>query len=264
MHAPSATRLTILLALALLAAPAAAAAPSTAPADPAGQDSKPAAEAEAPPVMPQFLGVSIDPPALPDPSMDAPAFLQAVAEDALLQMQLGKLLEARATTKEVKELAHRLATNYTAIQVILTKLAGKQGAMLPATLSSADQALMERFASADLGALQQAYAALAAQRTAVALAAFKWQYDNATNEDVRSFAMQTAPIMGTHARAAEAVNAQVNKEEIRQVAEIKLAAQRAEEQRKAEEAAAAAQAAAKKAGTRRAPAKKTTTPATTK
>ena len=262
MHARNSIRLTTLLALTLVAAPASAAAP--APARAAGQDSKTATEAEAAPVMPQFLGVAIDAPPLPDPAMDAPVFLQAVAEDALFQVQLGRLLEARATTNEVKELAHRMATNYTAIQVILTKLAAKQNVMLPASLSSADQALADRFASAEAGALQQAYAALLAQRTAVALAAFKWQYDNATNEDIRSFAMQTAPIMGTHARAADAVNTQVNKEEIRQVAEIKLAAQKAEELRKAEEAAAAAQAAAKKAGSRRTPVKKTTTPSTTK
>jgi hypothetical protein len=85
-----------------------------------------------------------------------------------------------------------------------------------------------------------------ADRNPEILAMYRWQYDNCTDPTVKPFAVQTMPIIGTHARLAEALNAEVNKEAIRLAAEKKAAELQAAEEAKAAAAAEAAAAAAKK------------------
>lgn len=185
-----------------------------------------------------------------DPSMTPDAFLQAVAQSDALEITLGKMAVANADAETVKDFGQRMTTNHTAINVIIGKIAKADGIVLRKSLTSDDAALVARLAQLNGIAFDKAYMNAMAEIHPHILVLFRWQYDNCKSESVKSFAAQTMPIMGTHTRVAEQLNAEVNKEEIRLAAEKKAAELKAKEvakaQAAAEAAALAADAAAKK------------------
>lgn len=237
------TALAAVLAV-LAAAPAAhasargqAPAPAVPPATPA-----PAAPAEA---------------AAPDPSLAPDAFLKEVARIDLLQLELGRMAASRAEGKAVREYGQRMLTNHTAIQAIIARLAGKEGIALPAAPGDEGAEAMRRLDALRGVEFDKAYVMFVAEAHPRTLAMFRWQADNGADAEVKAFAAQTAPIVGTHARLGDLLNQDVNREELRLAAERRAEAQRAEQARKAQEAADAAAAAAgkKKPSAKKPPAK---------
>ncbi len=190
-----------------------------------------------------------------DLSMTPEAFLQATASADLFEIRMGKLAMQSADAQSVKDFGQRMAANHTAIQVIISKIAKEQSFTLPTSMNADDTATVDRFSAMQGVAFDKAYMTLMAEIHPKTLAVFRWQYDNCTDLAVKPFAVQTMPIIATHSRVSEQLNAEVNKEELRIAAELKAAELKAAEQRKAEAAAeiAAANAAtlAKKSGSKK-------------
>ena len=185
-------------------------------------------------------------PVAPDHSMTPEAFVQAVAASDLLEINLGTMAMAKADAPTVKDFGHRMVTNHTAIQVIIGKIAVAQEITLPTEIAADDTAIVTTLEALSGDEFDKAYMAYLADENPKVLAMYRWQYDNCTDPTVKPFAAQTMPIIGTHARLAEALNAEVNKEAIRLAAEQKAAELKAAEEAKAAAAAEAAAAAAKK------------------
>ena len=209
--------------------------------------------------------VAIDKPTIApviDYSMTPEAFLQSTARTDLFEIKMGKLAMQIAEAQSVKDFGQRMAANHTAIQVIISKIAKEQSFTLPTSMNADDTATVERFSAMQGVAFDKAYMTLMAEIHPKALALFRWQYDNCKDIVVKPFAVQTMPIIATHSRVSEQLNAEVNKEELRIAAELKAAELKAAEQRKADAAAAitAANAAtmAKNAGSKKS--KKSTPP----
>ncbi len=182
----------------------------------------------------------------PDLSMTPEAFVQAVAASDLLEINLGTMAMAQADAQTVKDFGHRMVTNHTAIQVIIGKIAVAQEITLPTEIAADDTSIVTTLEALSGDDFDKAYLAYLADENPKVLAMYRWQYDNCTDPTVKPFAAQTMPIIGTHARLAEALNAEVNKEAIRLAAEQKAAELKAAEEAKAAAAAEAAAAAAKK------------------
>jgi putative membrane protein len=173
-----------------------------------------------------------------DNSMTPEAFLQSTARSDLFEIKMGKLAMQIAEAQSVKDFGQRMAANHTAIQVIISKIAKEQSFTLPTSMTADDSATVERFSAMQGVAFDKAYMTLMAEIHPKALALFRWQYENCTDIAVKPFAVQTMPIIGTHVRVSEQLNAEVNKEELRIAAELKAAELKAAEQRKADAAAA--------------------------
>lgn len=200
---------------------------------------------------PAAIEIAQDAPApVVDPSMTPALFLQTVAQSDAMEITLGKMAVTKADSPAVKDFGQRMATNHTAINVIIKKIAKADGIVLSKTLTSEDQALVARLTELNGVLFDKAYMSAMAEIHPSMLALFRWQYDNCKSESVKSFTAQTMPIIGTHTRVSEQLNAEVNKEEIRLAAEKKAAELKAKEvakaQAAAEAAALAAEAAAKK------------------
>lgn len=178
-------------------------------------------------------------------------FVQSVARHDMLQMALGELAREESNAPTVKDLGRRMVANHTAIQVIIAKLAKSEGVALPDSLPAEDQALIAKFASMQRVEFAKAYATLMADRNGQMLAMFKWQCENCTEPEIKTFAAQTMPIMGTHSRLSDALNQEFNKEELRLAAEQKAAEIRATEIKKAQDTAAAEARAARRAPKRK-------------
>lgn len=185
--------------------------------------------------------VAIDKPTIApviDYSMTPEAFLQSTAQSDLFEIKMGKLAMQIAEAQSVKDFGQRMAANHTAIQVIISKIAKEQSFTLPTSMNADDTATVERFSAMQGVAFDKAYMTLMAEIHPKALALFRWQYDNCKDIVVKPFAVQTMPIIATHSRVSEQLNAEVNKEELRIAAELKAAELKAAEQRKADAAAA--------------------------
>jgi putative membrane protein len=178
-------------------------------------------------------------------------FLQTVARNDMLQMAVGELAKSESNAPAVKDLGRRLVANHTAIQVIIANVAKSEGAVLPDTLPTDDQLLIAQMSSMQGQQFAKAYASLMAKHNAQMLVIFKWQSEHCTQPAIKTFASQTLPIVGTHARLSDALNQEFNKEELRLAAEQKAAEQRAAEVKKAQEAAAAEARAARRAPRRK-------------
>lgn len=212
--------------------------------------------ADAPSVADAPAATSAVPAAAPvvtDHAMKPELFVQAVAASDLLQINLGTMAMEKADAQTVKDFGHRMVTNHTAIQVIIGKIAVAQEISLPTEIAAEDAPIVATLEGLTGDAFDKAYMAYMAEQNPKILAMYRWQYDNCTDPTVKPFAMQTMPIIGTHARLAEALNAEVNKEAIRLAAEKKAAELQAAEDAKAAAAAEAAAAAAKKKPTQKKP-----------
>lgn len=185
-------------------------------------------------------------PAKPDPSMTPAEFLRAVAQADLVQIQLGTVVKRDGISPQVKDMAHRMVTNHTAIQVIVARAAAKTSTILPTEPDDEGKAAVARIGALKGDDLDKAYMMYLAELNQRMLALYRWQYDNCTNEAVKPFAQQTAPIIGTHARVADALNQEVNKEALRLAAERKAAEEKAAEEARVAAAMAEAQKNAKK------------------
>lgn len=223
--------------------PASAGASSAAAKDPAA---KGAAAKDGAPKDPAALADPAVPAAPPEPKMTPAEFLQYVHGEDLLQLELGRKVLELGETEKVKAYAKRIVTNHTAIEVIVRKLAGKEGATLTDALDPAGEAKVAELGALRGVALDKAYCMYMAESQQKTQAAFRWQYDNCKDDEVRSFAMQTLPIVGVHARVGDELNKDVNKEELRIAAEKKAAEEKAAEEKRVADAMAAAQKNAKK------------------
>ena len=186
------------------------------------------------------------PAAPPEPKMSPAEFLQFVAQEDMMQLDLGRKVLEQGETDKVKAYAKRIVTNHTAIEVIVRKLAGKEAVELPTQPDAAGEAKLAEFKDLRGVALDKAYCMYMAEAQAKTMAAYRWQYDNCKDDEVRSFAMQTMPIVGVHARVGDELNKDINKEELRLAAEKKAADEKAAEEKRIADAMAAAQKNAKK------------------
>ena len=194
-----------------------------------------------------------------DHSMTPEEFVKAVANSDRFQIQLAKIVLSSTSPETVQDFALRMKANHTAIELLVVKLAAAQAIPLDTTLSAEDQSKIAELSALSGDALAEAYMALMAERNPKTLAMYRWQYDNCSNPEIKSFAMQTMPIIGTHARLAEQLNAIVNKESIRLAAELKAAQVKAAEEAKAL-AAATQLLEAQKASSKKSRSKKAATP----
>lgn len=199
-----------------------------------GQDAKPSestAEGAAPaaPAVP------------PEPAMEPKEFLDHVVRRDSLQIALAGLVKEHGEEPSVGKLAHRMATNCTAINVIVKKVGTKANLDVVEGIDDAGRAVIDRFKDLRGLALDKAYIMWLAEDQAQEYLAFRWQYDNTKQEDVRAFAMQTLPIVGVHQRVSDEVNQVVNKEELRIAAEKKAAEEKAAEEKRIADAMAKAQ-----------------------
>ena len=200
---------------------------------------KPAGDAAAPaaPAAPAF-----------DPSMEPQAFLAYAGGAAAMQLKLGEWVAANGQAQQVKDYARRMVVNHTAVQQIVAKVAKKANMKADAAMDPADADAVARLTALTGTDLDKAYAAFLSERDPQIVQAYRWQFENCTDADVKAFATSTTPIMQVHQRLAEAIHQDVNKEEIRLAAERKAAEQKAAEEARAQAQLEAAQAAAKKKG----------------
>ena len=191
------------------------------------------------------------PPARPKPAdfnaeIASARFAELAMAETLMELALADLVTRQGDARPVKDLAHRLSTNHTAIRLILGKASAGSAATLPTALSPEQQQVLDRLAALHGPDLDREYLWEQTLRQPRQLTLYRWQYENCDDPKLKQFAVGTLPIIAVHARVCEEVHRKANAEEIA-VQEKRAAAERKlEQERKLAEAQAAADASAKK------------------
>jgi len=220
----------------------------------AATDSSATAGAVAGPTEPKPLldenGNPFPPPRPKAPDFNAEVAASRFAElamaDVLMELALAQLVKQNGETKSVRDYAHRMVTNHTAIQLLLAKAAAASGVTLPSELTADQMQVLERLSAFTGESLDREYLWEESIRQPRTMAMYRWQYDNCDEDKLKVFVVGTTPIIQVHTRIADELHKKVNAQEIR-LLELRVEAERkAEQERKQAEAQAAAEAAAKK------------------
>ncbi|MBN8712262.1 MAG: hypothetical protein BGO12_18015 [Verrucomicrobia bacterium 61-8] len=149
---------------------------------------------------------------MPSGAMTCPAFAQKVAMVDLLEIQLGKVAQTNASLPAVKKFGAYMTASHTEINARLAKVAAECGIPLPTQLDAPSQATLKKLAALKGPAFDKAYIpAMVAGHTQV-LAMVKSFASTCPNPRMKAFAEKITPIIANHLKAAQKVQAQMQKD----------------------------------------------------
>ncbi len=195
-----------LIAAAFLVAPVAHAQQSGTPAaqTPAAQQNPPAA-----PAANQPNGAAKTPPKPLSPNDQA--FVEAAAQDGMLEIALAKQAQAKSASPDIKDLAAKIIADHTKADQQLQQIAQTEGAKLPDALNSAGQSELQKFSTLTGSEFDKAYLHFAVNDHRKALTKFENEAKQGTNPSLKTFASDTVPTLKEHLSMAESANSKFMK-----------------------------------------------------
>jgi len=149
---------------------------------------------------------------MPSGTMTCPAFAQKIAMVGMLEIQLGKVAQTNASLPATKKFGAYMVASHTEIGGWLAKTAAECGITLPAQLDAPSQATLKKLSALKGSAFDQAYIpAMVAGHTQV-LAMVKSFASTCPNPQMKKFAEKITPIIANHLKAAQKVQAQMQKD----------------------------------------------------
>ncbi|MGC8494188.1 MAG: DUF4142 domain-containing protein [Syntrophobacteraceae bacterium] len=182
-----------LIAAAFLVAPVAHAQQSGTPAaqPPAAQQTPPAATAAN---QPKPL------------SPNDQAFVEAAAQDGMLEIALAKQAQTKSSSPEIKNLAAKIIADHTKADHQLQQIAQKEGFKLPDTLNEAGQKELQKFSTLTGTEFDKAYLKFAMNDHQKAINTFENEVKQGTNQSLKTFASNTLPTLKEHLAMAGTAN----------------------------------------------------------
>ncbi|KUG06112.1 DUF4142 domain-containing protein [Solirubrum puertoriconensis] len=132
-------------------------------------------------------------------------FLVEAATNGLLEVELSKLAQSKATRAEVRNLAQQLLRGHSTINTSLRTLAGQKSIVLPESLGGDQQDTYTELAALTGAEFDRRYVEEVADAHNKAEDAFEDMADEAYDGDIRAFAAKYAPVFEEHRKQAEEV-----------------------------------------------------------
>lgn len=149
---------------------------------------------------------------MPSGTMTCPAFAQKIAMVGMLEIQLGKVAQTNASLPATKKFGAYMVASHTEIGGWLAKTAAECGITLPTQLDAPSQATLKQLSALKGPAFDKAYIpAMVAGHTQV-LALVKSFASTCPNPQMKKFAEKITPIIANHLKAAQKVQAQMQKD----------------------------------------------------
>ncbi|TGE13487.1 DUF4142 domain-containing protein [Hymenobacter elongatus] len=136
-------------------------------------------------------------------------FMVNAASDGLLEVELGKLAQQKATTPAVKNFGQHMAEQHAEANSALKALAEQKGLVLPGGLGNEQQETYRELSGLTGSAFDKQYMAAMVADHKKDVDAFEDMSEDAYDGDIRGFAAKYAPVLKQHLEMAEQVNDQV-------------------------------------------------------
>ena len=122
-----------------------------------------------------------------------------------LEVQLGRLAQTNAARPEVKAFGQRMVDDHGANNQQLAAVAQGHDLVPPAKLPSAERREIDKLSRLHGEAFDRAYMAMMVDDHKHDIQEFRQEIDHGHNDDVKSYAQQTLPILEQHLQLAEDV-----------------------------------------------------------
>lgn len=138
-------------------------------------------------------------------------FLVAAASAGMLDVELGKLAQQKATQPAVKNFGQNMATQHAAANAALKTLAGQKSLVLPAGLGKAQQDSYAKLAALTGTQFDKQYMEQMVDGHKKSVDDFEDMSEDAYDGDIRGFAAKYAPVLQEHLDMAKQINDDVEK-----------------------------------------------------
>lgn len=136
-------------------------------------------------------------------------FVRNAAADGLLEVELGRLAQARGGGGEIKRLGERMVQDHGQLNVGLQGIAAARGVPWPDRLGRDRQALLDQMARLTGAAFDQAYSKQLVADHQRAVASFDQQALTGRDAELRAWASAALPTLREHLQAARALSPNV-------------------------------------------------------
>ena len=138
-------------------------------------------------------------------------FMHNAAIGGMLEVQLGKLAEQKAESKDVKDFGARMAADHGKANAELEQIAKRKGVTLPAKLDPKHQKNVDRLSKLSGAKFDRVYMAEMVKDHRHDAAAFKWASRHVKDPDVKNFAAKTLPVVEDHLKMAKDIKRKIKK-----------------------------------------------------
>ncbi|MCB2380036.1 DUF4142 domain-containing protein [Hymenobacter sp. BT635] len=136
-------------------------------------------------------------------------FMVAAASDGMLEVELGKLAQQKATQPAVKTFAQQMATQHGEANAALKTLAEQKGLVLPASLGREQQETYRTLSGFTGTQFDKEYMARMVDDHKKSADEFEDMSKDAYDGDIRGFAAKYAPVLRDHLDMAKEVDDQL-------------------------------------------------------
>jgi putative membrane protein len=139
----------------------------------------------------------------------APSFVREAAAGGLMEVELGKIAEERASANDVKEFARRMVADHTKANDELKDLASRKKVAVPSDLDAKQKAQVDRLSKLSGHTFDESYMKAMTADHVHDVAAFRRAAASSADADVKDFASRTLPTLEDHLTEARRVEAEV-------------------------------------------------------
>jgi putative membrane protein len=125
-------------------------------------------------------------------------FANEAAKGGMAEVKLGQLAEERASSPDVKAFGQKMVAEHGKAGEQLKEAAAKAKIALPSELDPKDQATYDRLAKLSGAEFDRAYVQDMVKDHRGDLAVFQREASNGKNEAIRTFALETVPMIQEH------------------------------------------------------------------
>jgi putative membrane protein len=133
-------------------------------------------------------------------------FIMEAASGGMLEVMLGKLASERATDPDVKKFGERMVTDHTKVNKELEKVAEKKGVKLPKDLDKKHQEVYDMLSKLKGADFDRAYMKHMVKDHEEDVSEFRKITKDAKDDDVKTFATKTLPVIEEHLKLAKDIN----------------------------------------------------------
>jgi len=135
-------------------------------------------------------------------------FWTKAAASGLAEVELGKLAAQKAQNPEVKKFAQMMVTDHTRANEELKALAAKKGVVLPTSLASSHQSMLEKLQGLSGAEFDKAYVEGQVDDHETAVDLMDDNDDN-SDADIKAFAAKTLPVVKSHLEMIKGIQGKI-------------------------------------------------------
>lgn len=137
------------------------------------------------------------------------SFIKEAAQGGMMEVELGKLAQQKASSEKVKEFGKRMEDDHSKANSELKELASAKGVDLPAALEGKQKSTVEKLSKLSGAEFDRQYMTAMVNDHKEDVSKFQSESSKAKDPDVKQFASKTLPTLKEHLKLAESTSKDV-------------------------------------------------------